>query len=164
VADLKDRFQRAKGIVLTDYKGITVTEMVELRETLRKSDLEYRVVKNTLAGIATKGTHAEPLGDRFTGPVGVAISYDDPAKLTKQVLEYSKKNKKLKITCGLVENTLYDNEQLKAIAALPPRDVLLATLAGTMQAPAGKLAQLLNATVCRFAFALNALKEKKGEA
>jgi large subunit ribosomal protein L10 len=162
VADLKDRFTRAKGLVLTDYKGLTVAEITELRDSLRKAGIEYKVVKNTLARLAAEGTPAEPARDNFTGPVGVAIGYDDPAAVAKSILEFAKKQKdKFQVTCAVVDGTFCEPTKLKAIADLPSRDVLLGMMAGTMQAPAAKLARLLSSTVTQLGYALNALREKK---
>jgi large subunit ribosomal protein L10 len=163
VAELRDKFMRAKGIVLTDYKGMTVTEMVGFREALRKSDIEYRVVKNTLAKIAAEETPAASVRDDFKGPVGIAISYDDPVMVAKEVLEFSKKIDNLDVTCGVVDGDFCGPEQLKAIAELPPREVLLGMIAGTMQAPLAKMGRLLNASLCSFIYALSALKDKKGD-
>ena len=163
VAELKDKFMRAKGMVLTDYKGMTVAEMTGFREALRKSDIEYRVVKNTLAKIAVEETQVAAVRDDFKGPVGIAISYEDSVKVAKAVLEFAKKSGNLDVTCGIVDGDFCGPEQLKAIAALPPRDVLLGMLAGTMQAPTARMAGLLNASLCSFLYALSALKDKKGE-
>jgi large subunit ribosomal protein L10 len=147
--------------VLTDYKGLTVAELTEFRDGLRGNSVEYRVVKNTLARIAVGDTAAASLGESFKGPVGVAIGYDDPVTVAKSVLDYTKKNKKLSVTAGFVDGTLCDPDQLKKIAELPPREVLLSMMAGTLQAPAAKLARLLNATVARLGYALHALKDQK---
>jgi large subunit ribosomal protein L10 len=148
-------------MVLTDYKGMTVAEITELRDSLRGAGIEYRVVKNTLARIASDGTQAESAKDSFVGPVGVALGYDDAAQVAKSVLDFAKKNEKVTITCGVVDGTFCDEGKLKQIATLPSREVLLSMLAGAMQAPPAKLVRLLNATVVQFAHALNALKEKK---
>lgn len=161
MASLNDKFARAKGIVLTDYKGMSVGEITELRDALRGSGVEYRVVKNTLASIAASETPVAVLKDSFSGPVGVAMGYDDAAVVTKSVLDFAKKNVKFKVTCGVVDGAYCDLEQLKRIASLPTRDVLLSVLAGTLQAPQAKLARLLSATVTRCAYALNALREKR---
>jgi large subunit ribosomal protein L10 len=161
VTRLRDKFSRARGLVLTDYKGMTVAEITELRESLKKSGIEYRVVKNTLAGIATEGTQAEVVREKFVGPVGVALAYDDAAGVTRGVLEYAKKNDKFKVTWGVLEGIVCDEGQIRRIANLPPKEVLLSVLAGTMNAPAAKLVRLMAATVARLGYALHALKEKK---
>jgi large subunit ribosomal protein L10 len=161
VETLKDKFSRAKGLVMTDYKGMTVEEITDLRVEFRKADVEYKVVKNTLARIAAEGTPAEAARDHFKGPIGLALSYTDAAQVAKSALEFSKKNDKLKVMGGIIEGTFCEAPALKRIADLPSREVLLSMMAGTFQAPATKMARLLNATVVRFAYALGALKEKK---
>jgi len=161
IEDLKDGFSRAKAVVFTDYRGLTVAQLSELRSILREGNFEYRVVKNTLAKIASDGTSVSAARDAFKGPVGIAISYDDPVLTVKKILEFSKKNEKLKVGVGLIEGTLCAEGELKAVADLPPRIVLLSILAGVFQAPLSKLARLFNATVCTSAYALEALKNKK---
>jgi large subunit ribosomal protein L10 len=150
-------------MVLTDYKGMNVDEITVFRDTLRKAGIEYRVVKNTLAKIAAEETDVAAVRDGFKGPVGIAISYDDPVSVAKEVLEFSKKSENLDVTCGIVDGEFCSPEQLKAIASLPSREVLLGMIAGTMQAPLSKMAGLLNASLCSFVYALSALKNKKGE-
>lgn len=161
VSELQEKFQRAKGVVFTDYRGLTVEEITGLRNNLRSSALEYRVVKNTLARIAAEGTPVSAAKENFTGPVGIAIGFDDPVLLVKKVLEFNKTNEKLQITGGIIEGGVCTVDALKRISELPPREVQLSMLAGALQAPAGKLARLLNATLARFVYAMEALKQKK---
>jgi len=163
VSELQEKFAKAKGIVFTDYRGLNVAEITELRNILRSVELEYRVVKNTLAKRAAEGTSVDAIKDILLGPVGVAIGYDDPVLLVKKILAYSKGNEKLEIKGGIVEGSVCDIEQMKTISLLPPREVQLAILAGTMNAPATKFAGLLNATITQFGYALEALKNKKNE-
>jgi len=161
VEELRSKFERAKGIVFTDYRGLNVAEMNSLRNTLREASLEYRVVKNTLARRAADGTQMEIAKDFFSGPIGIAVGYDDPVMLVKKVLDFSKENDKFEIKAGLIEGTLCTSEQLKTISQLPPREVQLAMLASAMKSPITKLAYALHATVSRFVYALEALKRKK---
>ena len=163
VTELQEKFKKAKGVVFTDYRGLNVEELTGLRISLRESALEYRVVKNTLAKRAFEGTPVEAAKDMLAGPVGVAVGYDDPVLVVKKVLEFSKTNDKLKITGGVVEGSLCTPEQMKAISELPPREVQLSMLIGAMQSPLSKFAGLLNATVAQFMYALESLKNKKGE-
>jgi ribosomal protein L10 len=102
IADLKDKFSRARAVVLTDYKGMTVAELTTLRRMLKGASLDYRVVKNTLAKIAATDTPVSAATDVFKGPVGVAIGYDDPVLVVKKILEYAKGNEKLKVTGAVV--------------------------------------------------------------
>ena len=161
IADLKKRFSEAKAAIFTDYKGMTVAELSELRRLLRASDVEYRVVKNTLARVASQDTPLSAASAVFKGPVAVAIGYSDPVMTAKKVIEFSKKNEKLKLSGGVIEGKLYSVNDIKAIAALPPREILLSMLAGAFQAPLSKTASALSATVSSFAYAMGALKTKK---
>ncbi len=158
---LKEKFSRAKGIVLAEYKGMTVAEVSELRDKYRALGIEYKVVKNTIARIASEGTSVESAKASFKGPLGVAIGYDDAVTVVREALEYAKKNEKYVVKCGVVDGMFCDTGNIKKIASLPTRPVLLSILAGTMQAPATKMAQLLSATVTRFAYAMTALKDKR---
>ena len=161
IKELKNGFTKAKAVVFTDYRGLTVAQLSDLRRLLREGNFEYKVVKNTLASIASEGTSVSVAKDSFKGPIGIAIGYEDPVLTVKKVLEYSKKNDKLKVNVGLVEGTLYAAGELKAIADLPPKQILLSIMAGAFQAPLTKMARLLNATLGKFEYALEALKDKK---
>jgi len=162
VSELQGKFQKAKGVVLTDYRGLNVEEMTGLRTSLRSAAIEYKVIKNTLARIAAEGTSISVAKESFTGPVGIAIGYDDPVLLVKKVLEYNKTNEKLQIKGGVIEGGIYSLDALKKISELPSREVQLSMLIGAIQAPVSKLARLLNASIARFAYAMEALKQKRG--
>jgi len=140
---------------------MTVAEMTDLRRMLNSSSIDYSVVKNTLAKIASQDTGFSVAADAFKGPVGIAIGYDDPVLAVKKVLDFVKKNEKLQVKGAVVEGQLYGSKDLKAIAELPSREVLLSMLAGAFQAPLSKLAGALSATVTSFAYAMESLKSKK---
>ena len=140
---------------------MTVADLSDLRSLLREGKFEYKIVKNTLAKIASEGTSVSAAKDAFKGPVGIAISYDDPVLAVKKILEYAKKNDKLKVGIGLIEGSMCAAQELKAVADLPPRNVLLSMMAGGFQSPLNKLGWLLNATLSGFVNAFEALKEKK---
>lgn len=161
VSELQEKFQKAKGVVFTDYRGLNVEEITGLRNDLRSAELEYRVIKNTLARIAAEGTPIDAARDILSGPIGVAVGYDDPVLLVKKVLEFSKANDKLEIKGGIIEGGVCTPEELKTISELPSREVQLAMLVGAMQSPLSKLAGLLNATLTQFMYAMEALKNKK---
>ena len=163
VSELQEKFAKAKGVVFTDYRGLNVEEITELRNSLRSDELEYKVIKNTLAKKAAEGTSVDVAKDILVGPIGVAIGYDDSVLLVKKVLAFNKDNDKLEIKGGIVEGVVCDVKQMTAISKLPSREVQLAMLAGAMNAPATNFAGLLNATVTQFAYALEALKNKKNE-
>jgi len=140
---------------------MTVAEMTDLRRMLNSSSIDYSVVKNTLAKIASQDTSFSVAQDAFKGPVGIAIGYADPVLAVKKVLEFVKKNEKLQVKGAVVEGQLYEPKELKAIAELPSREVLLSMLAGAFQAPLSKLAGALSATVTSFAYAMESLKSHK---
>jgi large subunit ribosomal protein L10 len=140
---------------------MTVAELSDLRKLLRSGGIEYRIVKNTLAKIASQDTPVAVAKDAFKGPIAVAIGYEDPVSAAKKVIEFSKKNEKLKLLGGVIEGSFFGKQEVRAVADLPPKEVLLSMMAGTFQAPASKLAAALAATVSSFAYAMNSLKTEK---
>ncbi len=148
-------------MVFADFTGMTVAETTQFRRLLKSSTLDYRVVKNTLAKIASADTEVATAADMFKGPIGVAIGYDDPVLVVKKVLEFTKTSEKLRVKGAVVEGKLCDPEEIKEISELPSRETLLSMLAGAMQAPMSKMAGTLAATINGFAYALEALKGQK---
>ncbi|MEW6002048.1 MAG: 50S ribosomal protein L10, partial [Nitrospirota bacterium] len=111
--------------------------------------------------IATENTPVSIAKDYFKGPVGIAISYDDPVLIARKIFEYSKKNEKLRVDSAIIEGSLCELDDIKAIGELPPRKVLLSMLAGVLKAPLNKFANALNETIANFAYAVEAVKTKK---
>jgi ribosomal protein L10 len=140
---------------------LTVAELSELRRLLRDTDIKYRVVKNTLAVLASEDTAVSVAKGSFKGPVGVVVGYDDPVLTAKKILEYAKKNEKLRVNSGIVEGRFFESDDIKVVAELPPRKVLMSMTAGIFNAPLSKLAAALSATINSFAHAIEALKNKK---
>lgn len=134
--------------------------MAQLRKHLG-SNLLYKVIKNTIALKASVDTPVSVAQKHLKGQVGIAVGYDDPVELVKKVISFSKKNEKLRLSAGVIEGRLYTDIDLKEIAELPSKQVLLSMLAGVMQAPLGKLAGGLSATLSSFAHAMNALATQK---
>lgn len=148
-------------MVFTDYKGMSVAELTELRVKLREASLEYSIVKNTLARIAAQDTHVAGAENVFEGPVGIAIGYDDPALIMKKLLEFAKTNEKLKVKSAVVEGRFCERDEIKEISELPSREVMLSMLVGVLQSPLSMTAGALSATVRSFANAMEALKNQK---
>jgi large subunit ribosomal protein L10 len=163
IEELHQAFISHVGIVFTEYQGLNAAEMAALRRLLSEASLKYRVVKNTLAIKAAEKTRVAACVDYFRGPVGLAMSENDPVNLAKKMLAYTKENEKLKIKGAVVEGKICNYQELEQLSTLPPKEVLLSTLLGAIQAPASKFASLLNATISRFLYALEALKTKKSE-
>jgi large subunit ribosomal protein L10 len=132
--DLHDRFSRSVIIVVTDYKGLNVAAMNDLRRKLRAEAVEYRVVKNSLLVRAANDTEAAVIKKHFKGPSAVAISYEDPVAPAKVLTQFAKENDKLEIKAGVLNGKVLDANAIKALAALPGREVLLAQLLATLNA------------------------------
>ncbi|MGO9377879.1 MAG: 50S ribosomal protein L10 [Dissulfurispiraceae bacterium] len=163
LAELTEMLSKSKAVVFTEYKGLTVAQISELRKSLKEAGAEYKVFKNTLVSIAAKGTPYESAKSVLSGPTGLAFGYDDPIAAAKKVLEFAGKNDKFKVKSGVIEGKLYSTDEIKEVSKLPSKTVLLSILAGTFQAPAVKLARALNATIAQFAYALEAVKNKKNQ-
>lgn len=118
-------------------------------------------MKNTLAKRASEGTSVYVAKDTFTGPIGIAFSYDDPVLLAKKVLEFVKTNEKLKIKGGVIEGKFCKAEDIKTVSELPSKKTLLTMFIGAMQSPLNKLVGALSATLLKFVYAMEALKNKK---
>jgi large subunit ribosomal protein L10 len=161
VTDLHERFDRAKATILTKYQGLTVEQMEALRRHLRTSGVEYRVVKNTLAVKAAEGTDAAQLSGHFEGPIGVAWGYKDPVVPIKALAEYAKKLENFQICVGILEGKKLGPAELKEVAQLPGKDVMLGKLLGSVRSPLYGLAGSLQGIQRKLVYALNAVKATK---
>lgn len=170
VAELRDRFDRAKSVVLADYRGLDVASVNALRRQLVTEgggEFEYRVSKNTLLRRAVEGSDAEALVPHMSGPTAVAFSFGDPLRLVKVLVDYAKDHEVFEIRGGLLEGEAIDRAQIETLASLPSLDELRGTLAGLLQAPAQQLARLLQAPagqLARVAEARRAKLEESGSA
>ena len=132
--DLRDRFSKSAIIVLTDYKGLDVATMNDLRRKLRAEQIEYQVVKNTLLIRASEGNDVALIKDYFKGPSAIALSYDDPVAPAKVLSQFAKDHDKLEIKVGVMGGQVLDETAIKALAKLPPREVLLGQLLSALNA------------------------------
>jgi large subunit ribosomal protein L7/L12 len=166
VAELHEKFSRARVAFLAECTGLEGSEVTELRRQLRGAGAELKVVKNTLAVLASEGTSLSVAKDHFRGPLSVAIGYDDPAlpaKILRDFIAKGKRDKKMRITVGVVEGSLLDAVRVKAIADLPSRNALLSMLLAGLQGPLAGLAGTMNGIVAKFVGTLIAIKEKPKE-
>ncbi len=161
VGDLRERFSKVKAVILTDFTGLNVHKVTELRTKLRATKIEYKVVKNTLAKKAAEGTLIEAIKDHFLGPVGVVLSYDDPVAMAKVLADFSKKEEKLRIKIGVFENKIVDLNEIRKIANLPSREVLLSQLLAGIQSPIRGFVGILDGIMRNFIFTVDAIKELK---
>ncbi len=163
VAELTEKLQNSMAGVLVDYKGITVSEDTALRSEMRKNGVEYTVVKNTLTRFAVKNAGLDELADVLSGTTSLAVCKDDPVAAARIIAAFSKKmnGQKFFIKAGFVEGKVISPDTVKELAGLPDKDVLRATVLGTMMAPVTGLAVVLSANITGLARALQAIADKK---
>jgi large subunit ribosomal protein L10 len=161
VEELHERFAKAKVAILTDYKGLDVAMLNTLRKQLREADVEYKVVKNTLLIRASEETDAALIKDLFKGPSAIALSYDDPVAPAKVLSKFAEGNDKLEIKVGVMGGKVMDPAQIKALADLPSREVLLGQLLSACNGVSTGLLRTMNAIPAQMVNVLNAIKEKK---
>ncbi len=126
VEDLHERMERATFAAVTDFRGLDVIAISELRKNLREVDMEYQVVKNTLLIRASEGTDVSQLQDQFTGPSAVALCYGDPVDPARVLTKFATDQKKFSIRKGVLQGKIVGPEEIKAVSNLPSREVLLA--------------------------------------
>ncbi len=140
VSDLSKQVEGVEAVVLTNYRGLNVEQLSQLRRRLREEKISYHVVKNTLMKLASKGTDLEKLKDYFEGPTAIAISHGDPTLLAKILAEFIKTQPTLEIKGGLIQGKVTTPEEVKALATTPSREVLLAQILGGIQGAGSQLA------------------------
>lgn len=163
IEEVRESFGRSSVGVVTHYRGLTVTEMVELRSKLRELGAEYRVSKNTLVKIAAKDTPFEGLSEYLTGPTAIALSAD-PVGPAKALTGFAKNNEKLVILGGVLDGKPISPDDIKALAALPSREELLSKLLGTMNGPAQGFVTALSQIPGGFVRCLDQIRQQKEEA
>ena len=159
--DLHDRLTRFAIIVVTDYKGLDVAAINDLRRKLRAEEVEYQVVKNSLLTRAADDTDAALIKEYFKGPSAVAISYEDPVAPAKVLTQFAKENDKLEIKVGVLNGKVLDIDAIRALAALPAREVLLAQLLATLNAVPTSVVRVLAEIPRSMLNVLTAIKEQK---
>lgn len=143
IDEIKGNFDGAQGVVLADYRGLTVAEDTDLRRQLREAGVVYKVYKNTYIKRAIAGTNFEGLTASLEGPTAVAISKSDATAPARIISKFAKTAPKIEIKCGIVEGTFYDQNSIKTIADIPSRDELLSRLLGSMKSPITNMARVL---------------------
>ena len=162
---LKEKMGSAQLIVMTDYKGINVSAMTKLRRKMRESGSEFKVAKNTIAKIAARELGIEGMDEYLEGPTALAFGFEDPVAPAKILGDFAKEYKQLAIKAGILEGRLVGEAQIKDLANLPSREVLLAKVLGGMQAPMYGFAGALQGLLRNLVYVLEAVREKKaGEA
>ena len=160
VEELKAKIEGSASIVLVDYKGLTVAQDTELRKALREANVEYRVLKNRLVQKAFSELGYSDFDEALNGPTAVAFANGDPVAPAKILLESVDKYKKMTIKCGMVEGSYITLDGVKELATLPPKEVLIAKLLGTLEAPLSGLVRVLNGPIAGLARVLGKIAEK----
>jgi len=163
VAEVSERLVGAQAVVLAEYRGLAVEQITVLRSRARASGVYLRVLKNTLARRAVKGTPFEKLAGQMVGPLAYGIS-TDPVAAAKVLHAYAKENDKLVIKGGAMPNYVMSVKEVGNLATLPGREQLIAALMGTMQAPVAKFVQTLNEVPSKFVRTLAAVRDQKEKA
>lgn len=163
VAGLKERFKKSKVVILTDYKGLNVEAMTELRAKLREAEIEYQVIKNTMLRLASEGTDVEAIKDNFKGPSAVALSFEDPVAPAKILTNFAKDHDKLEIKIGVMGGRVLQLDGIKALSCLPSREELLAIVLSAMNAVPTSLVTALSDVTRRMVNVLCAIKDQKQE-
>ncbi|MBN2332690.1 MAG: 50S ribosomal protein L10 [Deltaproteobacteria bacterium] len=161
---LSTQFAKAQAAFLTDYRGLDVEKISDLRNRLGAQGSEYRVIKNTLAKIAAQGTIIENCKEQLQGPNAMALVFDDPAAAAKTLVEFAEKESKLEIKGGVLGGTVLSVADISHLASLPGREVLLAQVLGTMNAVPGGLVNVLSGVVRSLVQVLSAVQEAKEQA
>ncbi len=161
VAGLADRLRRSRTLYVTDFTGLDVAKLTQLRRRLRAAGVEYVVVKNTLALRALGDANVSGLESQFAGPTGLVLAGADPVTAAQVLAEFAKEFEKPAIKAGLVEGKAVTPDQVKRLAGLPTRNALLAQLGGALQAPMAGFAAALNGVLMNVVGALEALRNQR---
>ena len=164
IAEVRGKLEAADAAIVTEYRGMSVTALAQLRRELRNAGAEYKVYKNTLARFAVREAGLEALEEFLTGPTAIAFVKGDAAAAAKALREQAKTNPLLIVKGGVVGTTAMSKKDLDVLADLPSREVLLAQFAGALQAPLVKTAGLLQALPRNMAYGLKALVDQKSAA
>ena len=161
VEEIKDKLSKAKTVVFSNYNALTVAEDTEMRREFKKNGAEYKVYKNKLLLLALGELGIKGADEFLHGTTAVAFSYDDEVSGAKILCQTAEKTKKLEVKFGLLDGKLVDAKEIEELAKLPSKEVLVAKLLGTLNAPISALARVLIAPVTGLARALNAVAEKQ---
>lgn len=150
-----------RGAVVAEYRGLTVAEITGLRKKLREADAEFRVVKNTLIRLAAKDTPFAALEAQFTGPTAIAVAHGDPVAMAKAMKDFASASPKVSLKAGYLDGKVLSAAEVEALAEIPPREVLLARLAGALAGPVTRLVQALSGPPRKLVYALDSIHRLK---
>ena len=161
VSELLEELKNSSALLMTDYRGLRVTEIQGLRKKLRDVGADYKVVKNTLFLRAAQANGDEGLEGVLAGPTAVAFVRDDPVASAKVIVDYLREHKAMSVKGGYVEGRVYGADQIVALSKVPPRDQLRAMMVGSIQAPLVGLVGTLQGVLSGVVFTLQAIADQK---
>jgi len=162
INELRAVLEASNGAILTDYRGLSVADLTDLRKKLRAIDGEFHIVKNTLFKRAADGVITdEALGGYLEGPTAIGFAKGDPVAVTKALLDYSKDHKALSVKAGVLDGKVYDQDQILAISKLPSKEQLISQLLGSLNAPISNLVGTLAGITSNFVYTLQAIADQK---
>lgn len=161
VNEIKEAIENAKSVTVVEYRGLTVADVTDLRSKYRETGSNYKVYKNTMVSIALQELGYEGFEEYLAGPNGFVFSNEDMVQGPKVTHEFAKENEKLVIKAGLLDGKVLDAEEVKALAKLPTKEVLLSMVLGGLNAPIQGFANVLTGTINSLVYALDAVREKK---
>ena len=161
VSDIAEQLKRSKGIYFTDFSGLNVDQITELRSNFRKAGIEFRVVKNTLAKLSAKQVGLDRIADHLTGPTAIAFGINDSLAPVKIISDFAKKIEKPKIKLGWIEGEIIQADEIESIAKIPPKEVLIGQVVSGFAAPISGLVSTLNNILQSFVGTIEAYRLKK---
>lgn len=161
VQEIAEKITNAKSVVITDYRGLNVSEVTELRKQLREAGVEYKVLKNTMVRFAAEKAGIEGLNDILKGPTAVAFGLEDAVSPAKVLVDFAKDHEALEIKAGVLDNNVLSIEEVKNLAEIPPREVLLSMVLRGMQGPISGFVNVLQGNIRNLVYVLSAIQDQK---
>lgn len=160
---LHDELEKSQAVFVTDYMGLTVERITKLRREIKGVGGSYKVVKNTLLRRATQGTPAKGIEQFFVGPTAIAIAKTDAVAVAKALVNFAKDNEKFEIQAGMLGNRTVTAADIQELSKMPPREVLLARMLGSLNAPVSSFVGVLSAIISQLVYVLKAIENKKSQ-
>lgn len=164
VSQIREKLSQAKSLFLTDFTGLNVEEMTELRKNFREKHMDYKIAKNSLIRLAVQDTNFESVSPHLYGPTGLVLGYDDPTVPAKVLHDFQSKTEKPKIKVFWLEGRLFVEAELKRLAQLPSREILFSQILSNLNAPMANLVGTLQGVLRNFTGTIDALQEAKSKA
>lgn len=161
VNELKEKLAKVSSAVLTDFRGLTVKEITELRRRLKSANIEYKIIKNNLVSRAVRESDIEAISQYLQGPTAIVLGEGDPLVSVKLLMDFAKEYKKPEIKTGVIQGKIFNSQEIALMAKLPAREVLLAQVIAGIQVPLSGLVTVLSAPIRSLLYVLKAIEQKK---